>query len=132
VEGGGDPVRRQLAVGVEQRHRGVDLDAGPGHHLALERVAVDVDEAWGEEAVAQIGGARPGVVGADRDDQRALDRHGRRSDPAVGQQRAAASQPRHAVVAHPNPAAHRRTPPSPRRTLIDEAARRPPGAADGV
>ena len=62
VESRGDAVGGELTVGVEQAHGRIDHDPGPRHHAALERVAVDVDQTGGEEALAEIlavGGCRP-------------------------------------------------------------------------
>ena len=44
MERGGDPVREQLRLGIGQGHTRVERDAGPGLHLPLERVAVQVDD----------------------------------------------------------------------------------------
>ena len=45
MEDGGDAVAHRLAVAVDQRDVDGEIDARPRHHLALEGVAVDIDDA---------------------------------------------------------------------------------------
>ncbi len=51
VKGGGDAVRDQLPVGVDQRHVDRKVDTGARHHLPLERIAVQVDDAGQHQQV---------------------------------------------------------------------------------
>ena len=64
MKGGGDAVGDELPVGVAQRKRRVEADAGPRHDLAFETVAMDVDDAGQHEqavGVDDLRAARPGV-----------------------------------------------------------------------
>ena len=58
MKGGGDAVRDQLPVGVDQRHVDRKVDTGPGHHLPLERIAVQVDDARQHEKVGCVDAER--------------------------------------------------------------------------
>ena len=45
MEHRGDAVRHHLPVGIDECHVDREIDAGPRHHLPLETVAMDVDDA---------------------------------------------------------------------------------------
>jgi hypothetical protein len=58
----GDAVGDRLPVAVDQRHIGREVDAGTGHHLPLERVAMQVDNARQHQEVAAVDAERAASV----------------------------------------------------------------------
>src|SRR6185312_2308320 len=54
MEDGGDAVGDGLAVAIEQRHVDRKIDAGTRHHLPLERIAVQIDNAGKHQKIARI------------------------------------------------------------------------------
>jgi len=44
-ENGGDSVADRLPIAVDQRHIDGKIDAGTGHDLPLERIAMQIDNA---------------------------------------------------------------------------------------
>ena len=71
---GGDPVADRLPVAVEQRHIDREIDAGARHHLPLERVAMQIDDARQHQEAAGVDAERAAaVVRADGGDLAARD-----------------------------------------------------------
>ncbi len=58
---GGDAVGDRLPVAVEQRHIDRKIDAGARHHLPLERIAMQVDDARQHQETAGIEASEPGA-----------------------------------------------------------------------
>jgi hypothetical protein len=54
MKGGRDAVADQLAVGVEQGETCIEMHAGPRHELALERIAVQVDNSRQDQQPAGV------------------------------------------------------------------------------
>ena len=50
----GDAVPGRLLVAVDQGHINRKIDAGAGHHLSFERVAMQVDDSRQHQQVAGI------------------------------------------------------------------------------
>ncbi|MGY3225600.1 hypothetical protein ACVIM5_006207 [Bradyrhizobium sp. USDA 4512] len=80
MEHGGDAVGDRLPVAVDQRHVGREVDAGARHHLPLERIAVQVDDAGQHQQATGIDVKRGAtLLGVERADvatsgpQRGLD-----------------------------------------------------------
>jgi len=65
VERRGDAVCDKLPVGLEQRDVVGEIDARPRHRLALERVAVDIDDARQQQQAARIPYLRVGTGSAE-------------------------------------------------------------------
>src|ERR1700688_553041 len=51
---GGDAVADRLSVAVDQRHIDGKIDAGARHHLPLERITMQIDDARKDQKAAGI------------------------------------------------------------------------------
>ena len=54
MKGRGDAIGHQLAVGVDQRQARIEMDARPRHELALEGIAVHIDDPGQDQQMAGI------------------------------------------------------------------------------
>src|SRR5208337_2023336 len=68
VEDRGDAVRDRLAVAFHQRNVQGHMHAGTRHDLALEGIAVNIDDAGKDDEAASINGAAGTPLGADLGD----------------------------------------------------------------
>ena len=58
MKDGRDAVTDRLPIAVEQRHIDGKIDAGAGHHLTFERIAMQIDDAWQHQQAAGIDAKR--------------------------------------------------------------------------
>jgi hypothetical protein len=69
-----DAVADRLAVAVDQRHIDREVDAGARHHLPLERIAMQVDDARQHQEATGVDAQRSAaLIRADRADLTACD-----------------------------------------------------------
>ncbi len=64
----GDAVRDDLAVGIDERDIEREVDTRPRHHLALERVAVNIDNARQQHQALGVDRMRRAAIRADLGD----------------------------------------------------------------
>ena len=87
----GDAIGQQLPIRLKQRRHRREMHPRPRHELALEGVAMKIDDARQHEIAAGIG-RHSGLLGRDRDNSAIRDRDAAGPDAAVSVQQASAGQ----------------------------------------
>ncbi len=87
--GGCDAVGSQLAVSFQQGSVKGKIDAGAGHHLAFERVAVDVDQRRGQHHARRVDHLRAVAGDIEAGDRAGFDAQACRRQAIVEQNRGA-------------------------------------------